>query len=322
MTRSFVLRGAALVISLALLAWVLADARWRGVGERLAQLDAASLAGITALFAASYAMRAARVFGEFRDELAERNSAKRQGYLSILRLTLIHNALVNVVPFRAGELAFPLLLARWFGVATERAMVSLLWLRAQDACVVLVLAALVWPALPIALRIAAIAAFVAGAWAVPAWARRHPGADAHGALSPGSSKGKRLARIRAALGRSTRSNKSGWFWTIANWSVKIAAEAWLLVLALGLPASDAATGALGAIGAELAAILPLQGVAGFGTFEAGTAALLRTQGVPVVTGVQAALALHAVVLALALAAGGLAAVLLPTAAPAASKSGS
>ena len=303
------LRGAALVISLAFLVWVLADARWRGVVDRLARIDAASLAAIALMFAISYALRAARVHGEFRDELREHapRLSARSGFVRILRLTLIHNALVNVVPFRAGEVAFPVLLARWFGVATERAVVSLLWLRAQDACVVLALAACVWPRVPLALRVAAIAAIAIGAWAVPAWAQRHRDRIASGG---------RFARMRAMLARSTRSNRRGWFWTLSNWSVKLAAEAWLLCLLLGLSFSapndvttGVATGALGAIGAELAAILPVQGVAGFGTFEAGAAALLRTQGIAIASGVEAALALHAVVLALALVAGAAAALL-------------
>ena len=307
------LRGAALVISLAFLVWVVADARWRGVVDSLARLDVKSLAAIALMFAVSYALRAARVHGEFRDELQARDTrlAGRSGYLRILRLTLIHNALVNVVPLRAGEVAFPVLLARWFGVATERAVVSLLWLRTQDACVVLALAACVWPNLPLALRVAAIAAIAIGAWAIPAWAQRHPalteGVGRVGRVGP-------LARMRAMLARSTRSNLRGWFWTVSNWSVKLAAEAWLLCLLLGLSLNvfnDLASGALGAIGAELVAILPVQGVAGFGTFEAGAAALLRTQDIAIASGVEAALALHAVVLALALIAGAIAAALLP-----------
>ena len=308
------LRGAALFISVAFLVWVLADARWRGVVDRLARLDAASLAAITLMFAISYALRAARVHGEFRDELQarDRRISARSGYLRILRLTLIHNALVNVVPFRAGEVAFPVLLARWFGVATERSVVSLLWLRAQDACVVLALAACVWPSLPLALRVATIAVIAIGAWAIPAWAQRHSERN-HSAASDG-----RFARMRAMLARSTRSNSLGWFWTVSNWSIKLAAEAWLLCLLLGLSfnaLNDVSTGALGAIGAELAAILPIQGVAGFGTFEAGAAALLRTQDIAIASGVEAALALHAVVLSLALIAGALGTALLPGADP-------
>ena len=305
--RTLVLRTLAIVITLALLWWLIADARWQGVSERLARIDGFALVGVALLFAASYAMRGARIYGEFRDELGREGSAMRR-YLRILRLTLVHNALVNVMPFRSGEVAFPVLLTRWFGIATGRAVVALLWLRAQDACVVLVLAALAWPGLPLTWRMAALVVIVGGAFAVPMWAKRHRSASSS-ASSSESNDGK-LARLRALLARSTESNSSGWLWTIANWSMKLVAEAWLLALALG---SSAETGSatLGAIGAELAAILPVQGVAGFGTFEAGAAVLMATRGVAMTSGLEAALVLHSVVLALALIAGGLGAMLLP-----------
>lgn len=314
------LRVAAVAISAALLWWIVAEARWQGVVARLARLDGASLAAMAVLFAASYAMRGARIHGEFRDEIASSGAMRTPGntYLRILRLTLVHNALVNVVPFRGGEVAFPVLLSRWFGIGTGRAIVSLLWLRAQDATVVLALAALVWPGLAVAWRVAALAAIVIGAWAVPAWARRH-GGFGHG-IEPRS----RAGRIRALLERSTRRNTAGWLWTIGNWTVKLVAEAWLVTLALAAAAPEGVerrvesalhagidAGVLGALGAELAAILPIQGVAGFGTFEAGGAALLRTVSVPLSTGLEAVLVLHAVVLALAVAAGCIAAIALP-----------
>jgi uncharacterized membrane protein YbhN (UPF0104 family) len=307
MIRTVALRGLAVVISVALVWWLVTDARWAGVGERLRRIDVRALIFVASLFAASYAMRGARIHGEFRDELDGSKGA--HDYLRILRLTLVHNALVNVLPFRSGEVAFPVLLARWFGIGSGRAVVSLLWLRAQDAIVVLALAALVWPAVPIAWRVLALAAIVGGALMVPAWARRHRGAAASGSTM--------LVRFGGLLERSTRRAKAGWLWTVGNWSAKLIAEAWLVELALGPDARvSTATAALGAIGAELAAILPVQGVAGFGTFEAGGAALLRTQGVALQTGLEAVLVLHAVVLSFALVAGALAALLLPGPQPA------
>jgi uncharacterized membrane protein YbhN (UPF0104 family) len=293
-------RVLAVAISVALLAWVATSGHWQGVGARLARLDAVELAGVTVLFAASYAMRGARIHGEFRDELVASGHG-HGSYPRILRLTLVHNALVNLLPFRSGEVAFPVLLSRWFGIGTGRAVVSLLWLRAQDATVVLALAALVWPGLPTVWRVSALVAIVAGAASVPLWARR-----LRGSLG-------RLAKLPALLERATRRTASGWAWTVANWSVKLIAETWLMALALGSSGEGAhvASAALGAIGCELGAILPVQGIAGFGTFEAGGAALMRMQGLALENGLEAALALHAVVLVLASIAGLLAAVALP-----------
>ena len=297
--RTIAMRALAVVITIALAAWFVTDARWQGAVASLRRLEASTLLGVAVLFAISYALRGARIHGEFRDEIGPGN------YPRILRLSLVHNALVNVLPFRSGEAAFPFLLSRWFGIGVGRAVVSLLWLRAQDACVMLALAALLWPDLPLALRVLAIVVIVAGAWGVPAWARRHPVIDPESA--------GRLGKVRALLARSTRANAAGWIWTVANWCVKLVAETWLLGLVLAVPGRALSIGvtAVGAIGAELAAILPVQGVAGFGTFEAGAAALMRTQGIAMSDGLEAALVLHAVVLALALLAGGLAAIALP-----------
>lgn len=284
-----------LLLTAALLAWFIQGAHWQSVGDRLASVAAWQLAVALGAFALTYLLRAGRIFDEFHRSHAI-------PYAGVLRLTLIHNASINVLPFRSGEAAFPLLLNRWFGVATPRAVATLLWLRIQDAFVVLALAALVWPDLPAWLRALWIAAVALAAWAIPAWARRHPELlDSHGRL-------QRLAiKLRAALAESTRGSGRSWLWTLANWSLKLGAQAWLLAALLN---SGLTTGLAGALGVELAAILPIQGVAGFGTYEAGGAALMLSHGIMLADGLQAALALHLFVICCALAAGGLA-LLLP-----------
>jgi uncharacterized membrane protein YbhN (UPF0104 family) len=289
-------RALALALTAALAAWFIQGAHWQGVGERLARVAGWQLAVAVAAFALTYLLRAGRVFDEFRRTTPVH-------YAGILRITLVHNASVNILPFRSGEAAFPLLLSRWFGVPTTRAIAALLWLRIQDAFVVLALAAFVWPGLPAWLRALWIGAVALAAWAIPAWARRHPEAlESHGRLQ------RIMLKLRAALAESTRGNVRSWLWTVSNWSVKLAAQAWLLAAVLGAPL---ATGLAGAMGVELAAILPIQGVAGFGTYEAGGAALMRPHGIMLADGLQAALALHLFVIACALVAGGLAAALLP-----------
>jgi hypothetical protein len=109
-----------------------------------------------------------------------------------------------------------------------------------------------------------------------------------------------------ALAESARHARIGWLWTLANWSIKLAVQAWLLAQILSAPLAAAGAGALGA---ELAAILPIQGVAGFGSYEAGAAAAMLAQGINFTDGLQAALMLHLCILASALASALLAAVL-------------
>lgn len=291
-------RALAILLSLGLLGWFLADARWNTLGAALARLTPGIVLVAVAGFAASYLLRALRVFDEFRTDARGRFGA-------CLRIVLMHNAMVNIVPFRGGEAAFPVLLQRTFGTPLPRAVASLFWFRLQDALVVGTVAVGVWPGLPVPLRAAGLLGLAVFAWGLPRWARTPHDWAARGKLA-----GK-LAKLRDAFGESTRHARFGWLWTISNWSVKLAAQAWLLaaLLSTGMP-----QGAAGALGAELAAILPIQGVAGFGTYEAGAAAALLPAGIAFGDGLQAALALHLFVIACALGAGAIA-WLFPNAGP-------
>lgn len=283
-------RFLAIVFSLALVAWLASDGRWLGLVEAARRLSPAVVAVAFCGFLASYGLRGLRIYGEFRREIGNR-------FGTCLRIVLIHNALVNVLPFRSGEAAFPLLMRQTFTTPLTRGVASLFWLRLQDAFVVLALAALVWPGLPAALRGAAVAAVVGLAWYLPRWARRpHAWLESEGLMH-------KFGRVRDAFADSARHARFGWLWTLANWAVKLTAQAWLLAALLPAPL---ATGAAGALGAELAAILPVQGVAGFGTYEAGAAAAMLPAGVALAQGLQAALALHLFVIASALTVGGLA----------------
>ncbi|MDR0715855.1 MAG: lysylphosphatidylglycerol synthase domain-containing protein [Azoarcus sp.] len=283
----------AVALTLALAVWFLSGRRWTEFGAALEGLSIADAALAAAGFFLSYLLRAARVYGEFRHDARGRFGA-------CLRIVLMHNAAVNVVPFRGGEAAFPLLLGRVFGTPPARALASLFWFRLQDALVVAMAAAAVWPGLPFALRAAAMAALAVFAWWLPRWARRP-----HDWAGRGAFAGK-LAKLRDAFAESARHARFGWLWTAANWSVKLAAQACLLAALLGAEPGRAAAGALGA---ELAAILPVQGVAGFGTYEAGAAAALLPAGIELADGLRAALALHLFVIACALCAGAAAAML-------------
>lgn len=295
--KTLVKRSLALLITFGFVIWIAnSGTQWQGSIAALTRLPVLAVMLAILAFVASYLLRAARVYDEFREQTGARFSA-------ILRLTLVHNAMVNILPFRSGEAAFPVLLNRWFGVTTTRAVVALLWLRIQDAFVVLALAAFVWPDLHLGLRLAWVLAVVVAAWLIPAWAARHPELETRAGRFAAS-----LHRIREALAESTHQPVRGWVWTLANWSIKLLAEAWLLAVLIG---AGLATGLAGALGVELAAILPIQGVAGFGTYEAGGAALLAPHGINFQQGLNAALALHLFVIACSLLAGGLAASLLP-----------
>ncbi len=266
---------------------------WSGKGADVAAaLRSLPLSALVLLFTGltvTYLLRALRVFQEFSD-------ATRGRFWACLRLVLTHNALVNLLPMRSGELAFPILLQRQFGVRIERAAGSLLWLRIQDGIVLAALAAAGWPGLPITVRAAMIISLVVTGAGLPrlthwllAWAPKGV-----------------IGKVCEVLAESARPARTGWLWTLANWCVKLAVLAEVLALLLG---TDFFTGLAGAVGGELAAILPVQGVAGFGSYEAGVTAPLALSGIGWTKALQSAFSLHLLVLASALAAAGIAQVL-------------
>jgi hypothetical protein len=252
----------------------------------LGSLSAPLLLLLFAGMIVTYLLRALRVYYEFGDATLGRFGA-------CLKLVLTHNALVNVLPMRAGELSFPVLLKREFGVPMMRSGGSLLWLRAQDAIILAALSVVVWPGLTLAMRIAGVCLLILGGVLLP-YVAQH--------LLKKFSNGK-LGTICAALADSAHHARIGWLWTIANWAVKLTVLSQVFAQLL---AADWHVGAAGAVGGELAAISPVQGVAGIGSYEAGAAAALKLSGIAWVDGLKAAFSLHLLVLASALVSAGIA----------------
>ncbi len=232
---------------------------------------------------ASYGLRAWRIRREFADVPGMR-------WVLALRIVLAHTALVNVLPMRTGELGFPWLMRRALNVTWLDASASLMWLRLQDACVLATLAFWVWPDLPPALRVTLTLAL----WVGLAIGVR--GVRAHASATPIEAKQAPgpLRQLTLALSRRGQGLWQGWLITASNWALKLSLQAWLLAQLLGLTWS---MGWAGSLGAELSALLPVQGLGGFGSYEAGAAAAMRWHGVDWTAGLQAALSMHLVVLA-------------------------
>jgi uncharacterized membrane protein YbhN (UPF0104 family) len=283
----------AFTLGAGLLAFVAARADWASLGSALARVAAWRWLAAAAGLLASYLLRAGRIH-------AELGPRWRVPYRRCLGVVLVHNAALNVVPARGGELAYPWLLHRRLQVPVADAVGSLVWLRCQDALTLALLAAALWPGVPAQARWAGaavvLAAMVGLSRALRALAAR--------ASRPGRSpSGLRAALLAAA--RAPDHRLAGWAFCLSSWGVKLAAVASLLtaLTGLGLPAALS-----GALGGELAGALPLQGPAGFGTYEVGT---WLGAGKGAGGGVQVAVAagaVHVFSLATALVAGGLAAV--------------
>jgi hypothetical protein len=273
-------------LTLAFVAW-LWHAGWLSQWQTQLQRVPATLWGVMVLgMLCSYGLRAWRISREFGEVPGMR-------WTLALRIVLAHTALVNVLPMRSGELGFPWLMRRALNVGWLDAAASLMWLRLQDACVLATLAIWAWPGWPAGWRMGLTLALGLALGLGVRWIRQH----GQNSNQHEGAQATRLATLTRALSRRGQNMTLGWLITISNWLLKLSLQAWLLAQLLALPWAQ---GWAGSLGAELSALLPVQGLGGLGSYEAGAAAALRWQGVAWMDGLQAALSMHLAVLACSL----------------------
>ena len=201
---------------------------------------------------------------------------------------------------RAGEISFPVLMSRYFKIPLGRSLPALLWFRLLDlhTLVLLVLIALPLPwgrefslvfallMLPLPLLMLQIT------HRLRRWPRRDDGPRWR----------VWLQHLLEGLPQGPALFWSSWFWTAVNWVVKMLVFAWVLGRFVEVPLSGAL---MGAITGDLTSILPVNGLAGAGTYEAGVIAGLMPYGIDAKAGLAAAVNLHLFMLAATLLGGAL-----------------
>ena len=234
------------MLALLLLMALIRHSDWSLTVSRLMDVPKTVLVICTLGWLSSFLFRAFRFKGEW----------DAHGKISLwdsLSLTFLHNAAVILVPFRVGELGYPVLVQKLLNVSLQQCIRSLLWLRLQDGIVLLSLAFLLLPFLSIELRIAGLSVVVILCLATQKWWLRLL-----------RSRHFLIRQVRAFLHQ--RSSPWGWFWSAANWIVKLLVVSLMLSNLTGL---DTLQTLRGALAGELSALLPLTGPAGLGTYEAG-----------------------------------------------------
>ena len=156
----------------------------------------------------TYLLRGWRVYREFKQ-------FPKMRFGAALQVVLWHNASVNVMPFRTGEAAFPWLLYRRFDISLTRATASLLWLRIQDACVVLMLGIWVLADIELLVRVLLSIGLVVAAFLFAKWSRTAS------STSFTQWPWKYLNGFRQALAESNAHSPEGWWITLANWLIKL-----------------------------------------------------------------------------------------------------
>ncbi|MFI0847946.1 lysylphosphatidylglycerol synthase domain-containing protein [Mesorhizobium sp. IMUNJ 23232] len=233
--------------------WPSILAAWRevGIGTILLAL---------ALLVATYFVRAHRIHDYFPRETSGR-------FVWLLRVTQVHNILNIMLPFRAGETSFPLLMRSEFGVPLAHGTSALLVLRLLDLH---------------ALLAAAGVGLVAGTgyelWACGLWLLflvspllvfpfRDPVLGFARRKLPAKFSGL-VDRIADGIPQNLAAFIRAWVLTVVNWGVKVLVLAWVLAL-MGVGPLAACFG--GALGGELSSVLPVHAPGGVGTYPAGIA---------------------------------------------------
>jgi len=272
MDRTRWIAVASIAAGVALLALLVVFTPWKLLAERVATVPWQGWVGATLGMSATYALRAGRLRAEWLWKLRTLNL----GYRECLQVTLLHNAAINILPMRSGEASYSFLLHRRWGVGLGDATASLLWLRLQDMMVLGVLGIAILVPAPLAWRIGfAVATIVAAATLLPRLVLRiHVHARRARARAHADASARRtrkawhlVAKVAGAF-RAARGGAAAWGFAIANWVLKLGIVGVLLASLANLPLG---AGFCGALGGELAGVIPLQAPAGVGTYEAGVA---------------------------------------------------
>lgn len=270
---------------------------WRNMLAPWAGLSPGAVLISVVLLFASYTLRAIRLFHHFYAEL-------RGSFLLCFKLMLQHNMFNNLLPMRGGELSFPILMSRYFQISAGRSVPTLLWFRTLDLHTILGLALAVgfWVQGDSLLGLL-FAVWLPVPWVLFVFARR-VGAR----LTENGRLSKWLGMLIEGLPPDVTGLWWSWFWSVLNWLVKLSVFAWVILQFADLSYAAAWVGAT--VG-ELTSVLPVNGVAGAGTYEAGVVAGMLPFGVSAHAALPVAVNLHLFILAASVVGGGLA-FLMPT----------
>ncbi len=245
---------AGLLIAATLFWWVEQRLGWARLLQPWQTFPLPSLLVILLLTALAYGLRACRFYLLMKEKTGGQ-------FTDFLRINIWHTTAINWLPMRLGEALFPWLMRRYFNHPVLHSSGSLLWIRLLDLFALFWLAALTW------------AAFHAPVWLLPVaasllliplgwWLHQHLQARLqHSIHRPGRWLYQLLAGFPDAPILYFR--LSGL--TLAAWAVKLAAFLLAAMQLSGLPVLALLPGV---VAAELASALPVQGLAGFGTYEA------------------------------------------------------
>jgi len=256
--RMTILSLGAVIAYAAFIQWIWG---WPVLFRQWAEIGLVPVFSALALLVGTYFIRCYRIYDYFPNETHGR-------FLTLLRVTQVHNLLNIMLPFRAGETSFPILMRSEFAVPLARSTSALLLMRLLDlhalfaaAGIGLVIGtdnqAFGWGLWGVYL-VSPLALFLLKDSVLALLQRRLP-----------EKLGKLLVEVEAGLPANAQVFVRAWLMTVLNWSTKVAVLAWVLAVMGVLPLAACFGGALGG---ELSSVLPVHAPAGVGTYPAGITA--------------------------------------------------
>ena len=231
---------------------------WSKILSPWYKLDWNDLLVTVLLIFISYWARTMRIYHYFINEM-------RHSFSTCIKLVLHHNMLNNLLPMRAGEISFPILMSRYFNIPASRSIPTLLWFRILDLHTLLGIAIIAIAGIFYNYIVALL--LFAGWMTVPViMFKTHT--LLINKLDPQTNNRFQSLMLTglASLPQTSGDFFRAWGWTWLNWSIKISVMAWIILLFLDTSFNIAY---MGAITGDLTSVLPIHGIAGFGSYEAG-----------------------------------------------------
>jgi len=163
---------------------------------------------------------------------------------------------------RSGEISFPILMQSHLQVPLNQSLPALLWFRLLDLQVLAVIGLIALSSLWLEVNWVLIAGIIASLLPFLVYFLNQYG------LKPRLSEQHPSWLRKLAQGMPTSLGQVfwSWFWTLLNWGLKILVLIWVFSW---LYQAEFGHLAMGVIGGELSSVLPIHGVGGFGSYEAG-----------------------------------------------------
>ena len=229
--------------------WVHDYLGWPQVIADWQSLEPRTLALLLALTFASYALRAQRISRALP-------APQSYAFTIYLRISLLHNALNNLLPMRLGEASLPIMAKRELGLSVVQSTTTLFLVRLMDLHFLLLV--LCVSLLPVSSLVGTSGA-AALLMAALLWRRLMSVVTA---IIPQS----RQVQLQAVLQHHQKRKLTLelYAYTVLVWLGKLSALALIVLSFLDIPFYQ---GLVAVISADLSSVLPIHGLAGSGTFE-------------------------------------------------------